>query len=31
VLHRLAKPQVDAERQRRDQFGQPGARAASTP
>ena len=28
VLHRLAEPEVDAERQRRDQFGQPGARTA---
>jgi hypothetical protein len=26
MLHRLAEPQVDAERQRRDQLSQPGAR-----
>ena len=31
VLHRLAEPQVDAERQRRDQLGQPRARSADTP
>ena len=26
VLHRLPEPQIDAERQRRDQLSQPGAR-----
>ena len=30
VLHRLPEPQVDTERQRRDQFGQPGAGTAGT-
>ena len=31
VLHRLPEPQVDAERQRRDQLGQPRARYARIP
>jgi hypothetical protein len=31
VLHRLPEPQVDAERQRRDQLGQPGTRSAGPP
>ena len=31
VLHRLAEPQVHAERQRRDQLRQPGARSAGAP
>jgi len=30
VLHRLPEPQVDAERQRRDQLGQPRARSTDT-
>jgi hypothetical protein len=31
MLHRLAKPQVHAQRQRRDQLGQPDSRLASHP